>query len=46
MIQDIFPHQFNNDFISPDTVNNDDYILHYSENSILLKKTDEGFEIS
>jgi len=45
MINEIFPHRFNNQFIGTNHITEDDYILHYQDNSLLLKSTDDGFEI-
>ncbi len=45
MIHEIFPHRFNNQFIIANDIAEDDYILHYNENSLLLKTNGEGFEI-
>ena len=40
MIQDINPHRFSNVYLANQTINNDDFILHYRGNSILLKTKD------
>lgn len=45
MIHEIFPHQFNNLFIVDACIAEDDYILHYHENSLLLKSTCDRFEL-
>ena len=45
MIHEIFPHQFNNQFIIAAGIQEDDYILHYHEKSLLLKATVDGFEL-
>ena len=37
MIQDINPHRFSNVYLANQTINNNDFILHYRGNSILLK---------
>lgn len=37
MIQDIHPHLFSNLFLANRTPQDDDYILHYQENTLLLK---------
>jgi len=37
MIQDIFPHRFNNHYLADQTIAENDYILHYQGNSLLLK---------
>lgn len=38
MINEIFPHQFNNTYKTEATISDSDYVLHYNDNSILLKK--------
>jgi len=45
MIQDIFPHKFNNDYLPIKKIRETDYILHYKDNSILLKTCKNGFEL-
>ena len=45
MINEIFPHQFNNQFIAANNIADEDYILHYNENSLLLKINGDGFEL-
>jgi NAD+ diphosphatase len=45
MFHEIFPHQFNNQFIITDNIGENDFILHYSGNSVLLKIKGEEFEI-
>ncbi len=45
MIHEIFPHRFNNQFVVAAELNEKDYILHYKDNSLLLKANDDGFEI-
>jgi NAD+ diphosphatase len=45
MINEIFPHQLNNQFIAASNIAGDDYILHYNENSLLLKINGDGFEL-
>jgi NAD+ diphosphatase len=45
MIQDIFPHRFNNHYLANQTVADNDYVLHYKENSLLLKISNDRFEI-
>jgi NAD+ diphosphatase len=45
MIHQIFPHRFNNQFIITKDIRDDDFILHYNGNTLLLKKNDDGFEI-
>jgi len=41
MIQDIYPHHFNNLFLANQAMDEDDYILHYQKNTILLKTKGE-----
>jgi NAD+ diphosphatase len=45
MIHEIFPHRFNNQFFELKSIKEDDYILHYNENSLLLKLNNDDFEI-
>jgi len=45
MIHEIYPHRFNNQFIIANDIEEDDYILHYNENSLLLKTKGDGFEL-
>ena len=45
MINDIFPHQFNNQFIASKHIEDADYVLHFSQNSLLLKQNGHGFEL-
>lgn len=45
MIQEIFPHRFNNQFIPGIEFNDESYVFHYKENSILLKILGDELEI-
>lgn len=45
MIQDIFPSSFDNHFVPNQKPSEDDFILHYSENALLLKAVEGGFEL-
>lgn len=45
MIHEIFPHQFNNQFNNTNNIGEEDFILHYNGNSLLLKIKSDGFEI-
>ncbi len=45
MIQDIFPHRFNNQFITNKSLEETDIILHYTGNSLLLKNRGDGFRL-
>ena len=45
MIQNIEPHLFSNTFVKVNTINQDDYIFHFKEKLLLLKRNREGFEI-
>jgi NAD+ diphosphatase len=45
MIHEIFPHHFNNQFFALKSICEDDYILHFNGNSLLLKITGEEFEL-
>ena len=41
MIQDIYPHQFSNDFVVDSGVSENDYIFHFSENTLLMKQSSD-----
>jgi NAD+ diphosphatase len=43
MIQDISPHRFNNSFIPTNGIKENDFILHYTDNSFLLKIDGDKF---
>ncbi len=43
MIQDIFPHRLNNQYIAGRTLSEDDIILSFRGNGILLKSEEEAF---
>jgi NAD+ diphosphatase len=45
MIHEISPHQFNNRYVSYSKIGDDDFIFHFSGNSLLLKKCEEDFEL-
>ncbi len=45
MIQEIFPHKFNNHYIADINIGEEDFILHYNEKSLLLKTNGGGFEL-
>ena len=45
MIQEIFPHNFNNLYLAKKTIGENDYILHYNGNSLILKTRGNDFEI-
>lgn len=45
MIQDIHPHRFSNEFIVTSGIQENDYIFHFNENSLLLRHNGEGVEI-
>ena len=45
MIQDIHPHRVTNKFIITTGIQENDYIFHFKENSLLLKQCNEGYEI-
>jgi len=44
MIQDIYPHQFSNEFVVSSGIQDDDFVFHFKENSLLLKQNGEGIE--
>jgi NAD+ diphosphatase len=45
MIHEILPHIFNNHYIPDKNIENNDFILHYYENSILMKAVGDEFVI-
>jgi NAD+ diphosphatase len=45
MIHEILPHSFDNRFVICETIGDDDFVLHYTENSLLLKINGNGFEL-
>lgn len=45
MIQDIFPHRFNNQYLANQVMGDNDFILHYLGNTFLLKTSGNGFEL-
>jgi NAD+ diphosphatase len=45
MIHEILPHSFDNRFVICETIGDDDFVLHYNENSLLLKINGNGFEL-
>ncbi|MBN1184457.1 MAG: NAD(+) diphosphatase [Bacteroidales bacterium] len=45
MIQEIFPHRFNNNYAPKATTGENDYILYYSGSSVLLKISGDKLEI-
>ena len=45
MIHEIFPHRFNNLYLADKNIGENDFVLHYNENSLLLKIQGEEFEI-
>ncbi len=45
MIQDIFPHRFNNLYLANKSIGENDFILHYNGDSLLLKVSGDEFEI-
>lgn len=45
MIQDIDPHLFRNEFINTSCIQENDYIFHFKENTLLLKQQGDDFEI-
>jgi NAD+ diphosphatase len=45
MIHEILPHQFNNQFIMTKDVRDDDFILHYKGNALLLIMKGDEFEL-
>ncbi len=45
MIQEIFPHCFNNTYIANKNIADSDFVLHYNGNSLLLKTNGDEFGI-
>ncbi len=45
MIQEIFPHRFNNNYLANKKIGEKDFVLHYTGNSLLLKANGDGLEI-
>ena len=45
MIQDIFPHRFSNHYLANKKIAEQDFVLHYRGNSLLLKTSGDDFEI-
>ncbi|MFA9391337.1 MAG: NAD(+) diphosphatase [Prolixibacteraceae bacterium] len=45
MIQDIFPHRFNNQYIVRPNIAETDFVLHYQENSLLIKNNGTDFSL-
>lgn len=45
MIQDIYPHRFNNQYLANQPISENDYILHYQGNTILLKANGKDLAI-
>jgi NAD+ diphosphatase len=45
LIQDIYPNRFDNHFVPDQKPGEHDFILYYSENALLLKAGDAGFEL-
>lgn len=45
MIQEIFPHSFNNHYQANKKIGENDFVLHYVGNTLLLKTNQDEFEI-
>ena len=45
MIQDIFPHRFNNTYKPLSAIGENDYVFHFRENTLLLLKNESGYAI-
>ncbi len=45
MIQDIYPHQFDNSFVCTNGICENDYIFHFNGNDLLLKHNGETLEL-
>jgi len=45
MINEILPHQFNNQFVPSNEIEENDFIFHYQNNALLVKINNEEIEI-
>lgn len=45
MIQDIFPHRFNNHYLAGINIGEEDFVLHFDGNSLLLKTAGDEFKM-
>lgn len=45
MIQNIFPHRFNNQYLANQAIEEDDFVLYYKDKSLLLKTRGNEFEL-
>ena len=45
MIQDIFPHRFNNQYLAGQNVNETDWLFHFQGNELLLKTDGDQYRI-
>ena len=45
MIQEIFPHRFNNNYLANKNIGEKDFVIHYNGNSLLLKTSCDEFKI-
>lgn len=45
MIQEILPHQFDNLYLAEATIHEEDFILHFNDNTLLLKSIGDEFEL-
>jgi NAD+ diphosphatase len=45
MIQEISPHCFNNKYLTISTIGENDFVLHFNENMLLLKTNEDNIEI-
>ena len=45
MIHEIFPHRFNNQFIPGKDIGEEDFVLFYLENSLLVRKNNDEIDI-
>ncbi len=45
MLQDIFPHRFNNEFLANKTISANDYILYFRDNKLLVKNKENSVEL-
>lgn len=45
MIQEIFPHRFNNHYLPGQSIGDDDFVLRYKDKTLLLKVNGDEFEL-
>jgi len=45
MIQEIFPHQFDNLYLGDATIDDEDFVLHFQDNALLMRLNGDGLEL-